>query len=63
MLKGLQIEKKNIFFIFFQIPWQIEQATEHILDIIAKNVPVMSPKENAYNFSIHIDLYNKDLQN
>jgi len=48
---------------YVEVPWQIEEATEHILDIIAKNVPVMSAKENAYNFSIHIDLYNKDLQN
>lgn len=46
-----------------EIPWQVEKSTEHILDIIAQNVPVMSAKENSYNFSIHIGLYNKDMQN
>ena len=50
-------------YFLFQIPWQVEKSTEHILDIIAQNVPVMSAKENSYNFSIHIDLYNKDMQN
>jgi len=46
-----------------EVPWQVEKSTDHILDIIASNVPVMSAKENSYDFSIHIDLYNKDLQN
>jgi len=45
------------------MPWESENCSDVILDFIAEHVPVLSVKENDYGFSIHIDSYNKDMQN
>ncbi len=45
------------------VAWEVDENNDVILDFIAKKIPVMNPKDNDFAFSLHIDLYDKDLQN
>lgn len=44
------------------VSWEMEENSEFIMDFIAQKMPVMSVKDNPYHFTIHVDLFNKDMQ-
>ena len=45
-----------------EVPWEIDDNNEMIWDFIAQKIPVMNSKDNDFEFSIHIDKFNKDMQ-
>lgn len=44
------------------VAWEMQENSEFIMDFIAQKLPVMSGKDNPYHFSIHVDMFNKEMQ-